>query len=154
MLNKGDKCPDFTLPDQNNKNVSLNDFKGQKLLIYFYPKANTPGCTQQSCAVRDAKEDFSSLKLNAIGISPDTPDKQKKFESGHNLNFPLLCDTDHTVSEAFGVWQEKNMYGRKYMGIVRSSFLVDENGIIIETWYKVKPKETVPKALEALKSLR
>lgn len=152
-LKTGEKCPYFELADQNNKIVNLNDFKGNKLLVYFYPKANTPGCTEQSCQVRDSREDFSALNVKVLGISPDNLSNQKKFESNYNLNFPLLCDTEHKTAEAFGVWQEKKMFGKPYMGIVRSSFLIDKEGKIIEAWYKIKPKETVPKALKALKSL-
>ena len=152
-LKSGDKCPDFSLFDQNNSKISLKDFKGSRLLVYFYPKADTPGCTEQSCQVRDSSENFSGLGIKAVGISPDPPSKQKKFEQNHSLNFPLLCDTKHKTAEAFGVWQEKKMFGKPYMGIVRSSFLIDENGTIIDSWYKVKPKETVPNALAAVKNL-
>jgi thioredoxin-dependent peroxiredoxin len=148
-LAKGDKAPDFTLLDQNKKEVSLNDYKGKKLLIYFYPKANTPGCTKQSCAVRDAIPDFKKLAIDAIGISPDAPDKQKIFDEKFNLGFPLLSDLEHEVAETYSAYGEKNMYGKKVMGIIRSSFLIDEKGNIIDAWYKVKPEDTVPKALEA-----
>jgi len=152
-LKYGDNCPDFSLKDQNSNEISLKDYSGSKLLIYFYPRANTPGCTEQSCQVRNSKEDFSKIGVKVVGISPDNPSRQKKFESNYNLNFPLLCDTEHKVAEAFGVWQEKKMFGKTYMGIVRSSFLIDENAKIIEAWYKVKPEETVPKALAAMNAL-
>ncbi len=151
-LKQGDNCPAFSLNDQDNNKISLKDFAGSKLLIYFYPKANTPGCTEQSCQVRDSKENLLKIRVKVVGISPDTSIKQKKFESNYNLNFPLLCDTEHKVAESFGAWQEKKMFDKTYMGIVRSSFLIDENGKIIEAWYKVKPKETVPKALAVLKT--
>ena len=149
-LSKGDSCPDFNLKDQDGKTHRLEDYKGKYLLVYFYPKAMTPGCTTQSCAVSEAVDDLSGLNCAAIGISPDEPEKQKKFELKYNLRFPLLCDTDHTVAEAFGVWGEKSMYGKKYYGIIRSSFLIDPEGDIVESWYKVKPGDTVPKAAKAL----
>jgi peroxiredoxin Q/BCP len=149
-LSAGDPAPAFALPDQGGRTVRLKDFAGRKLLIYFYPKALTTGCTAQSCAVRDAREDLSGLGVDVVGISPDDPGLQAKFDAKHSLGFPLLSDADHAVAEAFGVWAERSMYGRKYMGIVRSSFLIDEQGRIQEAWYKVKPNDTVPKALAAL----
>ncbi len=130
--------------------MRLEDFRGRKLLVYFYPKALTSGCTTQSCAVRDAREDLSGLGVDAVGISPDAPRLQASFDAKHSLGFPLLSDPDHAVAEAFGVWAEKSMYGRKYMGIVRSAFLIGEDGRVEEAWYGVKPKDTVPKALAAL----
>jgi thioredoxin-dependent peroxiredoxin len=151
QLKPGDKAPNFNLPDQNGKKIKLADFKGQKLLLYFYPKADTSGCTKQACAVRDARADLVDAGVAAVGVSPDPPDKQKKFDDKHSLDFPLLSDPDHKASEAYGVWAEKKMYGKTYMGIVRSSFLIDEKGKIIQAWYKVKPLDTVPKAQEALR---
>ena len=150
-LNQGESAPNFELTDQNGATVSLSDFAGQKLLIYFYPKADTPGCTVQACSVRDSRPDLEKLDIAAVGISPDAPDKQKKFDSKYGLGFPLLSDTDHAVAAAYGVWGEKNMYGKKSEGIIRSSLLVDESGKIINAWYKVKPEDTVPNAQEALK---
>ena len=149
-LESGDKVKDFELLDQDGDKVKLSDYKGSKVLIYFYPKASTPGCTTQSCAVSEAKEDFSVLGCKVIGISPDQPDKQKKFDDKYDLGFPLLCDTEQKVANIFGVWGEKKMYGKSYMGIIRSSFLLDEDGKIIESWYKVSPKDTVPLAKDAL----
>lgn len=149
-LKAGDKAPKFELLDQNSNKISSSDFSGKKLLIYFYPRANTPGCTTQSCSVRDAIEDLSSLGIAAVGISPDTPDKQLKFDEKYELGFPLLSDPDHVVAEAYGAWGEKKNYGKTYMGIVRSSFLVDEAGKIAQVAYKVKPADTVPKAKEAV----
>jgi len=151
QLKPGDKAPDFALKDQNGATVKRSDFTGKKLLVYFYPKADTPGCTAQACSVRDAMPDFGKLGIAAVGISPDTPDKQKKFNDKHGLGFPLLSDTDHTVAVAYGVWGKKKMYGKEYEGIIRSSFLVDESGTIIQAWYKVSPGDTVPNALDALK---
>jgi len=149
ILKKGDKAPSFELLDQNNKSVKLSDFEGQKLLLYFYPKALTSGCTVQSANIRDAAGEFKSLKTATVGISADPPQTQKKFDEKNNLGFPLLSDKDHATAENYGVWQEKNMCGRKSLGIVRSSFLIDEKGVIVEAWYKISPKDTVPKAIEA-----
>lgn len=146
------KAPAFQLQDQNDRRVKLSDYKGRKLLIYFYPKADTPGCTQQACSVRDAWDELQARGVSVVGISPDPPARQMKFDRKHGLNFPLLSDPDHKVAEAYGAWGEKSMYGKKYMGIIRSSFLVDEQGGIQETWPKVSPKDTVPRALEALAS--
>lgn len=152
-LAEGLTAPDFSLRDQNGKTVNLSDFRGRKVLVYFYPKADTPGCTTQSCAVRDARQDFRKLKVDALGISPDTPEDQKKFDVKFSLGFPLLADTDHATADAYGVWGEKTSYGKTSMGIIRSSFLIDEKGQIARAWYAVKPEETVPKAKEALEKL-
>lgn len=150
-LKSGDKAPEFKLLNQNEEEISLSDYKGKKVLIYFYPKANTPGCTTQSCEIRDSKPDFGELGVDVIGISPDTPKRQSNFDNKHSLGFPLLCDTDHKVAEDYCVWGEKKLYGKVYMGLIRSSFLIDENGNILEAWYKVSPKKTVPEAMEYLK---
>lgn len=149
-LKPGDKAPNFALKDQNGKTVRLSHFKGKHLLVYFYPKASTPGCTKQSCAVRDSLGDFENAGTAAVGISPDEPEKQKKFDDKFDLGFPLLSDPDHAVAKAYGVWGQKSLYGRKFMGIIRSSFLIDGRGRIVEAWYKVSPKDTVPKAMGAL----
>lgn len=151
-LQKGDNAPELDLIDQDNKRHKLEDYRGEKLFVYFYPKASTPGCTTQSCNVQEALTDFSSLKVKVVGISPDPPEKQKKFADKYELKFPLLCDEEKTVAESFGVWGEKKLYGKEYMGIIRSSFLIDEKGKIIESWYKVSPKDTVPNAMAALNS--
>lgn len=149
-LTTGDKAPQFTLSDQSGETVKLSDFGGRKLLVYFYPKADTPGCTIQSCAVRDASADLGEKGVAAVGISPDAPDRQGKFDVKYGLGFPLLADEDHKVAEAYGVWGEKSMYGKTYMGIVRSAFLIDEQGLIEAAWYKVSPKETMPNLMAAL----
>ncbi|MBN2628786.1 MAG: thioredoxin-dependent thiol peroxidase [Spirochaetales bacterium] len=152
-LNTGDMAPDFTLKDQDGKTHSLKDYRGKPLMIYFYPKASTPGCTTQSCNVRDARDDFSSLGCAVLGVSPDKEGAQKKFDEKHGLGFPLLCDTETAMAEAYGVWGEKKMYGKSYMGIIRSAFLVDGEGKIAGTWYKVSPKDTVPEVMKVLESL-
>ncbi len=145
-LSSGDLAPQFQLADQTGTTVNLADFKGRKLLVYFYPKADTPGCTRQSCAVRDALPDLRTAGVDAIGISPDTTAAQDKFDRKHSLGFPLLADIDHAVAEAWGAWGKKSMYGKTYEGIIRSAFLVGEDGRILGAWYKVKPEDTVPKA--------
>jgi peroxiredoxin Q/BCP len=148
MLKPGDKAPAFTLLDQDGNATKLADFKGRKTLVYFYPKADTPGCTAQSCGLRDVLGDIGDTAV--IGISPDKPAKQKKFDVKYGLGFPLLADEDHAVAEAFEVWKEKSMYGRKYMGIERSAFLIDEKGKIAQAWYKISPADTPKNLLAAL----
>jgi thioredoxin-dependent peroxiredoxin len=150
QLKPGDPAPIFELPDQNGRPVRLEDYRGRKLLVYFYPKADTPGCTAQSCSVRDNLGALEALGAAAVGISSDAPKAQAKFDAKYGLGFPLLSDPDHAAAEAFGVWGEKSMYGKKYFGIVRSAFLVDEDGMIIGAWYKVSPGDTVPNAVAAL----
>ena len=149
-LKVGDKAPAFSLSGQDGKKVSLSDFKGKKLLLYFYPKADTPGCTKQACSIRDASKELIKLGATAIGISPDEPPKQKKFDEKYNLGFPLLSDPDNKVAKAYGAWGEKSMYGKKYEGIIRSSFVIDGRGKILQASYKVKPLDTVPNAAEVL----
>src|SRR3954471_14140040 len=143
-LKTGDKAPAFTLLDQDEHKVKLSDFKGRKVLVYFYPKADTPGCTKQACGLNDVLGDIGATVV--LGISPDKPSKQLKFAEKYGLGFPLLSDPEHTVADAFGVWKEKSMYGRKYMGIERSAFLIDEKGKIAAAWYKISPADT-PKNL-------
>ena len=150
-LKVGDPAPAFSLPDQSGKNHSLADFKGKKLLVFFYPKADTPGCTRQSCSVRDNHSDLSSLGVASIGVSPDSSDAQKKFDDKFSLGFPLLADTEKTMAEAFGVWGERKKFGKVSMGINRSSFLVDEKGALAGVWYGVSPEDTVPNVLTLLK---
>jgi thioredoxin-dependent peroxiredoxin len=149
-LSRNDAAPEFELRDQHGETVKLADFGGGKLLIYFYPKADTPGCTRQACSIRDAREEFVDLGLAVVGISPDQPARQQKFDDKYGLNFPLLADPDHRVAEAYGAWGEKTSYGKKTQGIIRSSFLIDAAGKIVAAWYGVKPEDTVPKAQKAL----
>lgn len=149
-LKSGIKAPEFTLSDQEGKVVSLNDFKGRKLLIYFYPKADTPGCTKQSCALSDVRNLLKTQGVDIVGISPDPPVALLKFHRKYKLGFPLLSDESHAAAKAYGVWGKKSMYGNTYMGIIRSSFLVDEKGKVSDAWYKVSPANTVPKALKSL----
>jgi len=148
MLAPGDPAPPFRLLDQSGETVQLADFAGHRVLVYFYPKAGTPGCTTQSCGLRDVLGDVGDTAI--VGISPDKPAAQARFDQKHGLGFPLLSDLDHAVADAYGVWGEKSMYGRKYMGIVRSAFLVDGTGLVAEAWYKVSPKDTATNLLKAL----
>jgi thioredoxin-dependent peroxiredoxin len=147
-LKPGDKAPSIALSDQDENTVRLAAYKGRKVLVYFYPKADTPGCTAQSCGLRDIAGKVGDTAI--VGISPDKPAKQKKFDDKYSLGFPLLADTEHAAAEAFDVWREKSMYGRKYMGILRSAFLIDEKGKIAEAWYGVSPKDTPANLLKAL----
>jgi len=147
-LQPGDKAPAISLLDQTGTTVKLSGFKGRKVLVYFYPKADTPGCTQQSCGLRDIAGEVGDTAI--VGISPDLPAKQQKFDDKYGLGFPLLSDPDHAVAEAYGVWGEKKLYGKAYMGIVRSAFLVDEKGKIEQAWYKVSPKHTPKNLVKAL----
>ena len=146
-LSTGDRAPAFTLPDQNGDKVKLSELAGRKVLVYFYPKADTPGCTTQSCELRDIKDD---VDVQIIGISPDAPEKQRTFDDKYSLGFPLLSDPDHKVADKYGAWGEKSMYGKKYQGIIRSAFLVGENGKVLEAWPKISPKDTPKKLLKAL----
>jgi len=150
LLSPKTRAPAFSLPDQEGAATGLADFAGRKLLLYFYPKADTPGCTAQACAVRDALADLAHHGVAAVGVSPDKPKAQQKFYLKYGLGFPLLADVNHAVAKAYGVWGEKSMYGKTYMGITRSAFLIDEKGIITHAWYGISPKDTVPKVMVAL----
>ena len=147
-LKAGDPAPDFALEDQHGKTVKLSDLHGRKVLVYFFPRADTPGCTTQSCGLRDVADQVGDTAI--IGISPDKPSAQKKFDTKYGLGFTLLADEDHAVAEAYGSWGEKSMYGKKYMGIVRSAFLVNEEGTVEQAWPKVSPKDTPTNLLKAL----
>jgi thioredoxin-dependent peroxiredoxin len=150
-LKPGDEAPDFTLLDQHGEPFTLSKSLKQRKawhLIYFYPKADTPGCTAQSCGLRDISGQVGDTVI--LGISPDKPAKQKKFDTKYGLGFPLLADEDHAVAEAYDVWTEKSMYGKKYMGILRSAFLVDEKGKVEQAWYKVSPADTAKNLLASI----
>jgi peroxiredoxin Q/BCP len=149
-LAQGDAAPPFALSDQHGSTVRLEDFRGRKLLVYFYPEADTPGCTTQSCDVRDHRQELSGLGVDVVGISPDVPKDQLAFDEKYSLGFPLLADTDHEVAGAWGAWGEKNLYGNVSVGLIRSAFLVDEDGRIAKTWYRVPAAETVSRAMKAL----
>lgn len=149
---EGSPAPDFALLDQHGETARLDDYRGRKLLVYFYPEADTPGCTVQSCDLRDHRQDLANLGLDVVGISPDAPPKQLAFDQKYHLGFPLLADEDHAVAESWGTWVEKERNGRRYFGILRSSFLVDETGRIERAWSPVTPEDTVPNALAATAS--
>jgi peroxiredoxin Q/BCP len=152
-LKAGDKAPAFDLPDQNGGKVKLSDFSGRTLLVFFYPKADTSGCTKQACSVRDAQPDFSAAGVAVVGISPDKPGKQNTFDQKNSLGFPLLSDPEHTVAQAYGAWGTKKMFGKTYDGLLRSAFLIDGEGTVLKAWYNVKPLDTAPKVLTALAEL-
>lgn len=144
----GDRAPAFNLSDQKGDKVRLSSFKGRQVLVYFYPKADTPGCTTQACGLRDIAPDIGHTVI--VGISPDAPERLGKFDDKYGLGFTLLSDPDHATAEAYGVWGEKSMYGKKYFGIIRSAFLIDEKGKVSAAWPKVSPKDTPTNLLAAL----
>lgn len=148
MLEAGQSFPDFSLTDQNGETVTLESLKGSKTIVYFYPKDDTPGCTVEACEFRDNLPKFKGAKV--IGVSPDSAKSHTKFIGKFSLNFPLLADTDKSLCEACGVWVEKSMYGKKYMGVDRTTFLLDENGIVEKVWSKVKPQGHAEEVLAAL----
>jgi peroxiredoxin Q/BCP len=151
QIEKGSRAPDFELPSDDGRQIALSALRGKKVVLYFYPKDDTPGCTTQACDLRDAMPRFEGLDAVVVGVSPDSVASHRKFRDKFGLNFPLLADEDHRVAEAYGVWKEKNMYGRKSMGIERSTFLIDEEGKVLEAWRKVSAKDhadLVQKALE------
>lgn len=137
MLAEGTKAPLFTLADQDGNNVSLSDFRGQKVVLYFYPKDNTPGCTKEACSIRDNMPDFSRLNVKILGVSRDSGESHRKFIEKQNLNFTLLSDPEHKVMEEYGAWGEKTLYGRKSMGVIRSTFVINEDGVIEKVYKKV-----------------
>ncbi len=147
-LHPGDPAPSFTLCDQAGLPVSLSDFAGRRVLVYFYPKADTAGCTSQACSLRDVALEVGDTAI--VGISPDPPARQARFDEKYGLGFPLLADEDHAVAEAYGAWGERSMYGRRYMGIIRSAFLIDPDGRVTHAWPKVSSKDTAPNLLAAL----
>lgn len=146
----GQAAPDFTLPASNGESVTLSEFLGKKVIIYFYPKDSTPACTQQACDFRDAYSALANKGAVVLGISPDPIKSHQKFIGKQELPFLMLSDTDHEVCELFGVWQLKKLYGKEYMGVVRSTFLIDEKGQLLREWLKVKVKGHVQQVLEAV----
>ena len=140
MIDRGSTAPDFTLASDEGGEVTLSALRGRKVVLYFYPKDDTPGCTIQACDFRDAAPSFGRLDATVLGVSPDSIESHGQFRKKFGLNFPLLADEDHAVSEAYGVWKERSMYGRKFMGVERSTFLIDEEGCVAGVWRKVKPK--------------
>lgn len=152
-LKPGAKAPDFSLPADGGKPVSLKDYKGRMLVVYFYPKDDTPGCTAESCAFRDNLPKLGRLGVDVIGVSKDSVKKHDKFKAKYDLNFPLLSDEEGDMCERYGVWVEKSMYGKKYMGIERSTFLIDETGKITAIWSKVKVEGHVEEVMATIKSL-
>ncbi|MCX6541208.1 MAG: thioredoxin-dependent thiol peroxidase [Actinobacteria bacterium] len=150
MLTNGDIAPVVNLADQDGNVLDWSSLRGRRVMVFFYPKASTPGCTQQACALRDIAGDIGDTQI--IGVSPDKSASQKKFADKNSLAYPLLADVDHQLAEAFGVWKMKQLYGRSYMGIERSAFLIDTDGTVLHAWYKISPKDTPLKLLEALQA--
>jgi peroxiredoxin Q/BCP len=152
-LEPGSKAPAFTLLDAEGKKVKLSDFKGSPVVLYFYPKDDTPGCTKEACAFRDRSAELKKLGAVVLGVSPDTPASHTKFRDKYSLNFTLLADESHEVAEKFGAWREKNMYGKKSMGIQRSTYLIDAQGKVARVWKKVSVDGHDAEVLEALQEL-
>jgi peroxiredoxin Q/BCP len=150
MIEPGQPAPPFTLPDQDGTDVSLGDFAGRAVVLYFYPKANTSGCTTQACGVRDHHADYAAAGATVIGVSPDPVKEVKRFHDKQGLNFTLLADADHAVCEAYGTWQEKSMYGRRYWGSTRSTFVIDGGGVVRHVIEKAKPATHDAEVLAAL----
>ena len=154
MLAEGDPAPDFALTSDSGNTVTLASLRGKTVLLYFYPRDDTPGCTKQACGIRDAWDEFEKRGAVVLGVSPDSETSHVKFKQKFGLPFTLLADPDHATAEAYGVWVEKNMYGRKYMGMERSSFLVDATGTIARAWRKVKPEAHAAEVLKAAQALQ
>ena len=153
MIELGQTAPDFELPDQDGNPVHLADLRGGLVVLYFYPKADTPGCTTQACGIRDHRADYEALGATVLGVSPDPVKAIKKFHDGQSLSFTMLADEDHAVTELYGVWVEKKNYGRTYWGAQRATFLIDEKGIVRGIWRKVKVAGHVQQVLDAAKAL-
>lgn len=153
MLSEGDRAPAFALPDQNGEKVKLSDLKGETVVLYFYPRADTPGCTTQACGVRDRGADYAATGARVIGISPDEVEAIDKFAGKFDLDFTLLADADHAVAEKYGTWVEKSMYGKKYMGVQRATFIIGSDGKIAKVFPKVSPKQHDDVVLKALAEL-
>jgi len=150
VIEPGDEAPDFALPDQDGREAELSDFRGTPVVLYFYPKADTPGCTTQACGVRDHRVDYAAFGATVIGVSPDTVDEVKRFHEKYGLDFPLLADEDHAVADAYGVWVQKSMYGNKYFGNERTTFVIGTDGRVAHVLRKVKPAEHDALVLAAL----
>jgi peroxiredoxin Q/BCP len=150
MIEPGEQAPDFALPDQDGREVKLSDFRGQPVVVYFYPKADTPGCTTQACGVRDHLPDYAEAGAVVLGISPDPVAKVKRFHDKQSLNFTLLADEDHAVTDSYGVWAEKSMYGKTYWGALRATFIVGPDGSVVHVIPKVSPKTHDDEVLTAL----
>lgn len=153
MIEQGESAPGFTLEDQHGRKVSLSDFRGERVVLYFYPRANTSGCTTQACGIRDRSADYGKAGATVIGISPDPVEEIAKFDQEHGLGFTLLADPDHAVAEAYGTWVEKSMYGRKYMGVQRATFVIGPDGEVEKVFPKVQPKKHDDLVLGALAEL-
>ena len=153
MIEEGKAAPAFSLPNQNNDIINLSDFKGKYVVLYFYPKAMTPGCTTETCNFNESFPDFRSINAVILGASKDSVARQKKFADKYNVHFDLLSDENGTLCEDFGVWQQKKLYGREFMGIVRSTFIVDPEGKIVKVYSKVKVKEHQQQVLDDLKAI-
>jgi thioredoxin-dependent peroxiredoxin len=153
MLEPGQQAPDFTLLDQHGEKVSLADLRGESIVLYFYPRADTPGCTTQACGIRDRRAEYEAAGVRVIGVSPDEPEALERFAAKYDLGFTLLADPDHSVAEAYGAWGEKSMYGKRYMGILRSTFIVDADGRVARVFPKVQPKKHDALVLKALAEL-
>jgi thioredoxin-dependent peroxiredoxin len=153
MIDTGQPAPDFELPDQDGEPVTLSGLRGRRVVLYFYPKADTPGCTTQACGIRDHRADYDAAGAVVLGVSPDTVAKVKRFHDKFDMGFTLLADTDHHVAEAYGVWAEKSMYGRTYMGNQRATFILDEEGIVRHVIPNVSPKTHDDEVLAALGDL-
>ena len=153
MIETGAEAPDFTLPDQDGSEVTLSNFRGSPVVLYFYPKADTPGCTTQACGIRDHSADYEAAGATVVGVSPDPVKDVKKFHGGQSLNFTLLADEDHSVCDLYGVWAEKSMYGRTYWGALRATFIIDPDGNVAKVFPKVSPKTHDEVVLAALGEL-
>ncbi len=152
-LQIGDKAPEFTMPTDTDNMISLSDYKGKTLVLYFYPKDDTPGCTKQACSFTENLSQLNALDCNVLGVSKDSITKHEKFKTKYDLNFPLASDENTSTCEDYGVWLEKSMYGKKYMGIERTTFLIDANGIIQHIWNKVKVPNHIEDVLETVQTL-
>ena len=153
MVAEGQEAPDFTLPDQDGNEVTLSELRGQPVVLYFFPKADTPGCTAQACGVRNHRNDYEGTGARVVGVSPDTVAAQRKFADKYGLDFTLLADENHEVADLYGVWGEKKMYGKTYLGVTRATFLIDPEGRVAKVFPKVSPKTHDEVVLEALGQL-